>query len=131
MNRMCFSQQHSPPREETSEVLSQQHFFSCWKFDSQRRTANFEAHAVKSFVIGRPGFPAAKHDANPFVCKGSQGGMVRFSALSLLVIIGASPSGPKGGLSGKLMERLPQEFGTGQAPVNPDALAAFLGDGSD
>ena len=51
---------------------------------------------------------------------------MRFSPLSLLVIVGPSPIGLKDGLCGKLMEGLPQEFGTGQTPVNPNALSAFL-----
>ena len=112
-------------------MLSQYLFFGCCKFGSQGRTANFEAVTVLSFIIGRSCFPAAEHNAYPFVSKSSQCGMMRFSPLSLLVIVGPGPIGLKDGLCGKLMEGLPQEFGTGQTPVNPNALSAFLRYGRD
>src|SRR6266487_4235343 len=128
-NQALFPSLHQ--RKETSEVLSQHLFFGCCKFGSQGRTANFEAVTVLSFIIGRSCFPAAEHNAYPFVSKSSQCGMMRFSPLSLLVIVGPRPIGLKDGLCSELMEGLPQEFGTGQTPVNPNALSAFLSDGSD
>src|SRR5437667_12819637 len=94
----------SKESKETSEVLSQHQFFGCWKFGCQRRPAKFQAVTVLSFIVGGSGFPAAEHNAYPFVSKSSQCGMMRFSALSLLGIVGPSPIRLKNGLCGKLME---------------------------
>src|SRR5688572_7225795 len=54
--------------------------------------------------------------------------MVRVPAAALLVVIGSGPVGLKDRPGGILLKGLPQELATGQTPVNPDALAAFLGD---
>src|SRR5947209_18729983 len=51
-----------------------------------------------------------------------------FAALSLLVVVRASPIGFENGSSSKLMESLTQEFRTSQTPVNPTGFATFLGD---
>src|SRR5258708_36578576 len=45
--------------------------------------------------------------------------------------MGPSPIRLKDRTAGKLLEGLPQEFGTGQAPMNPNAGTAFFGDRSD
>ena len=118
-------------RKETSELLSQRHFFGCWKFSRQRGTAQFKTFAVQSFVVGRSSFPAAKDDAYPFKGESAESRMMRFSTLPLLVVIGPSPIRLKDRTAGKLLEGLPQEFGTGQAPMNPNAGTAFFGDRSD
>src|SRR2546425_12347817 len=51
-----------------------------------------------------------------------------FAALSLLVVVRASPIGFENGSSSKLMESLTQELRTSQTPVNPTGFATFLGD---
>src|SRR5439155_13972661 len=127
-NQALFPSLHD--RKETSALLSQGHFFG-WDIVSQRGTAQPEALTVEGLVIGRSGFPATKHNAYPFVSQRAQGGMMRFTARSLLVVMGPSPIRLRNGFSSKLMEGLPQECGTGQAPVNPNAFSAFLGDGRD
>src|SRR5262245_13520980 len=56
---------------------------------------------------------------------------MRFSALAQLVIAGPGPIRLNDRTASKLMEGLPEEFRTSQAPVNPNAFTAFLGNGSD
>src|SRR5688572_17640682 len=57
--------------------------------------------------------------------------MMRFSALAQLVVVGTSPIRLKDRTAGKLLERLSQEFRTGQTPVNPNAGAAFFSNRSN
>src|SRR5437868_15427055 len=45
---MVYDRAHSPPREETSELLSQRHFFRSWKLSCQRRTAKLQTFTVQS-----------------------------------------------------------------------------------
>ena len=118
-------------RKETSELLSQRQFFVCRKFGSQRRSAQFQAIAIHGFVVWRSGFPAAKDDAYPFKSESAESGVMRLSALAQLVIKGASPVRLQDRTGGKLLEGLPQEFRTSQAPVNPNAGTAFFGDRSN
>ena len=57
--------------------------------------------------------------------------MMGFSAFALFIVIGPSPSRLKDRTAGELLEGLPEEFATGQTPVNPNAGAAFFGDRSN
>src|SRR6266496_3505760 len=54
-----------------------------------------------------------------------------FAALSLLVIVSASPIRFENGPSSKLMEGLTQKLRTSQTPVNLTGFATFLGDRSN
>ena len=55
--------------------------------------------------------------------------MMGFAAFPQLVITGSGPVRLKDRTAGKLMKGLPEELGTSQAPVDPNGLAALLGDG--
>src|ERR1041385_7169107 len=93
--------------------------------------AQFQAFAIEGFVIRRSRFPATKDDTDPLERECAKSGMMRLSTFAQLLVAGSSPFGFKDGAGGKLMEGLPQEFGTGQAPVNPNTSAAFFSDWSD
>src|SRR5262245_52897395 len=130
---VIFKRANSPPRITARRHLScyVNHFLTCWKFVGQMGPADFQTVAVDSFIVWRPIFPAAKHDAYPFKSESTESGMMGFSALPQLVIAGPGPVRLNDRTAGKLMEGLPEEFRTSQAPVNPNTLTTLLGHGGD
>src|SRR5215831_7272509 len=129
----AFKKAKSPPRITARRHLScyVNHFLTSWKLVGQMGPADFQTVAVDSFIVWRPIFPAAKHDAYPFKSESTESGMMGFSALPQLVIAGPGPVRLNDRTAGKLMERLPQEFRTSQAPVNPNTLTTLLGHRGD
>src|SRR6185436_1349748 len=97
-------------------------------FGPQRWVSLLERLQVDLFVIAGTGLPAMKQNANPFESQDTKGRMVAFADTPQPLIQGFSPAAPVAGMSGKLVERLPQKLGAGPAPVHPALFAALLGD---
>src|SRR4030095_10555142 len=87
------SRYYPPPREETSELLSQRQFFVWRKFGSQRRTAQFQTFAIDGLVIRRSRLPATKDDTDPLKSESAESRMMRLSTFAQLVVMGSSPIG--------------------------------------
>ena len=82
---------------------------------------------VTGFVIGDVIPPAFPEDADPFEGQSADDGLVTFAAFLLLGVVSGGPRGVADGLVGPLDKTLAQEAGRAPTPVNPLAVAAFLG----
>lgn len=86
---------------------------------------------IAGFVIGDIIHPAFPEDADPFEGQSADDGLVTFAAFLLLSVVSGGPGGIVDGLVGPLDESLAQEARGVPTPVDPFAVAAFLGDRSD
>src|SRR6202047_3663094 len=91
------------------------------------RTALSQRVEVDGLIVRCSRLPAAVQDADPLERQGSHGDLVGAALRALLPVVGARPERPADRLASLLDERLPQEFRTLQAPVDPALLPAALG----
>ena len=64
---------------------------------------------IAAFIIWDVIFPASEKDADPFKGQGTHGGMMALAAFALKLIKSFGPSATWNGMSGELMERLPEK----------------------
>src|SRR5208282_5880963 len=81
---------------------------------------------IRSMVL-----PATVEDATPLEGQGAHGGMMTLAAIPLLLIVSLGPGRLGDGATGELVQGLAEKPRTSPTPVDPAALAAALGDGSD
>ena len=98
--------------------------------EPQRRAVALEGFQINLLIVRRAVLPAAVEDPDPLVGQGTNGSVVAHAPLPLLLIVGPCPERLPAGSSGKFVEGLAHELGTGQAPMHPLLLAALLGDRS-
>ncbi len=63
--------QYSPPREETSEVISQASVHVVLKSRGQVGASKLKALNISRFIVGCAIFPTPENDADPLVSQGS------------------------------------------------------------
>jgi hypothetical protein len=97
----------------------------------QRGVFRGQMFEVAGLVIGDVIDPAFPEDTDPFEGQSADDGLVAFAAFFLLSVESGGPGGIADGLVGPLDESLAEEPGSVPTPVDPFALAAFLGDGGD
>jgi hypothetical protein len=72
--------------------------------------------------------PTAKNNSNPLVSQSAHSGLMILAPTALQIVVGA---GPGGVAIREFVEGLFHEFGTGKAMMDPAAVSALFGDGSD
>ena len=81
---------------------------------------------IKSFVVGRVIFPAAKDDADPFEGQDADSAVVGFTFLTLGLIEGFGPFGARDRLAGELVKGLAEELWAEQSPMYPAGFSTAL-----
>ncbi len=82
-------------------------------------------------VVRLPMLPTPEEDANPFEGQGANDRVIFFAFASVVLDVIASPLALGEGKAGKLMEGLPEEFGTGMSKVHESSFTAASGDRTD
>ena len=90
-------------------------------------TTAFQGPEIDGFIVWRSILPAPKEDAEPFKRERPHGGLMGLPLMALLLVVGACPEGMPSGFSRPFDERLSQERGALEAPVDPAGVATAFG----
>ena len=90
-----------------------------------------ERIVVEGLLVGSSLLPASEDDSDPLECERADGGVVRFAALSLPLVVEFSPGAETNGFGCEFNEALAKEFGALPSPAHVAVLAAALDGGCD
>src|SRR4029450_1742625 len=85
----------------------------------QQRAAPADRLQVLLLIVGSAILPAAKDDAEPFVCQGPHRRVGRLVLGALLLVVSLSPFALAKRLAGKFVEGLAEELRAGPTKMSP------------